>query len=392
VNWTTPADLRAQVQRLWDRGEVLAAVVRGEPLFPRRLPIRGPSAADISDRFEAVRQWITVLRQGDGRHYRLAMRDIRHRLLGPNQLPEGVWLDSLDAAVAWIGKTRELRRFGELLALTRERQPRLMVWLAQKPLKALEVADAWPRLLDLLGWLQAHPRPGIYLRQVDMPGAHSKFIEQYRGVLSELLDRALPAEAIDTTCSGISRFAARYGFLDKPQRIRLRWLDTGVSGLPAGMADDLTLRQDAFARLNPAVRRVFITENEINFLALPPLPESLAIFGAGYGFEVLEEARWLRELPVFYWGDIDTHGFAILDQLRSYLPEVHSILMDRATLMAHAGLWLTEPNPLKRELPRLNPEEAALYDDLRDNRLGRSVRLEQEAIGFAWVRRALSRW
>jgi hypothetical protein len=66
--------------------------------------------------------------------------------------------------------------------------------------------------------------------------------------------------------------------------------------------------------------------------------------------------------------------------------------MDRATLMAHAGLWLTEPNPLKRELPRLNPEEAALYDDLRDNRLGRSVRLEQEAIGFAWVRRALSRW
>jgi hypothetical protein len=371
LNWTTPADLRAQVQRLWDRGEVLAAVVRGEPLFPRRLPIRGPSAADISDRFEAVRQWITVLRQGDGRHYRLAMRDIRHRLLGPNQLPEGVWLDSLDAAVAWIGKTRELRRFGELLALTRERQPGLMVWLAQKPLKALEVADAWSRLLDLVGWLQAHPRPGIYLRQVDMPGAHSKFIEQYRGVLSELLDRALPAEAIDTTCSGISRFAARYGFMDKPQRIRLRWLDTGVSGLPAGMADDLTLRQDAFARLNPAVRRVFITENEINFLALPPLPESLAIFGAGYGFEVLEEARWLRELPVFYWGDIDTHGFAILDQLRSYLPEVHSILMDRATLMAHAGLWLTEPNPLKRELPRLNPEEAVLYDVLRDNRLGR---------------------
>lgn len=279
-----------------------------------------------------------------------------------------------------------------MLALTRERQPGLMDWLAQKPLKVLEVADAWPRLLDLVGWLQAHPRPGIYLRQVELPGVHSKFIEQHRGVLSELLDRALPVEAIDTTCSGVSRFAARYGFLDKPQRIRLRWLDTRLSVLPAKVADDLTLRQDAFARLSPAVRRVFITENEINFLALPPLPESLAIFGAGYGFEALETVRWLRELPVFYWGDIDTHGFAILDQLRSHLPQVGSLLMDRATLMAHAGLWLTEPNPLKRDLPRLNPEEAALYDDLRDNRLGRSVRLEQEAIGFDWVRRALSTW
>ena len=36
------------------------------------------------------------------------------------------------------------------------------------------------RLLDVVTWLRAHPRPGIYLRQVDLPGIHSKFIERHK--------------------------------------------------------------------------------------------------------------------------------------------------------------------------------------------------------------------
>lgn len=42
------------------------------------------------------------------------------------------------------------------------------------------------------------------------------------------------------------------------------------------------------------------------------------------------------------WGDIDTHGFAILDRLRRHFPQVRSMLMDRATLLAHEGQWVTE--------------------------------------------------
>jgi hypothetical protein len=41
-------------------------------------------------------------------------------------------------------------------------------------------------------------------------------------------------------------------------------------------------------------------------------------------------------------------------------------------------------------LPRLNPEERALYDDLRDNRIRKNLRLEQERIGFGRVESALS--
>jgi hypothetical protein len=50
---------------------------------------------------------------------------------------------------------------------------------------------------------------------------------------------------------------------------------------------------------------------------------------------------------------------------------------------------VSEPQPVLRDLPRLDGNERALFEDLRGNRLGVAVRLEQEKIGFGWVRRAL---
>ena len=66
--------------------------------------------------------------------------------------------------------------------------------------------------------------------------------------------------------------------------------------------------------------------------------------------------------------------------------------MDRCTLLAFESLWGTEDRSIHRDLPRLTAEERALHDDLRDHRIGRNLRLEQERIGFGWVRDALARF
>jgi hypothetical protein len=269
MSWTRPAaDLRAQVQKLWERGDLLASVVTGEPLFPRRLTLRGPSSQEMTDRFDAVRAWIGELRRMP--HCRVEMREFRHRLFGANAVPAAsAWIDSLDDALALIGKRRDASRFGALLELTRACQPPLLAWLAKRPLRALELADEWPACSTSSPGCRRHPRPGVYLRQVDIPGVHSKFIEAQRGVLGELLDLALPPAAIDPSAAGVSQFARRYGFRDKPQRIRFRILDRRHALLAGDPEQDLTLDARSFARIDPQVERVFITENEINFLAFP---------------------------------------------------------------------------------------------------------------------------
>jgi hypothetical protein len=63
--------------------------------------------------------------------------------------------------------------------------------------------------------------------------------------------------------------------------------------------------------------------------------------------------------------------------------------MDRETLLAHRGHWLVEPQPILRNLERLTPGEQSLFDDLRHNRIGQCIRLEQEKVGFGWIKTAL---
>jgi hypothetical protein len=138
------------------------------------------------------------------------------------------------------------------------------------------------------------------------------------------------------------------------------------------------------------VQTLLIVENEINFLALPAIDRAVAIFGSGYGWAMLAQARWLERCRLYYWGDIDTHGFAILDQLRGHFSHAESLLMDRTTLLAHQAFWGKEDKPTRIELTRLREHERALYNDLRDNRIAPDLRLEQEQIGFNWIREELA--
>ena len=399
-NWTTPAQLRQQVKRFWDNGKILKSVVVPEvergvsgeatsgPLFPLRLPIRGPTSAQLGPCFDDARRWAASLRAMS--KVRIEEREVRHRLLGTNSLPRAAWLDDIEDAVALIGRADDFARFLEIHDAMSGRQPKLLVWLYRRPLVALSKAGNWDGLLGMVNWLAAHPRPDIYLRQIDIPGVHSKFVEEHRAVLMELLDCLLPPSAVDYLATGVRRFERRYGFRTKPERIRFRMLDPALAVFRGCPEADIELDVGTFAALGTGVSKVFAMENEINFLAFPNVVGGMAIFGAGYGFESLAKARWLDSCKFYYWGDIDTHGFAILDQLRARFPHAESILMDRETLLAYRTLWCREDKPAERELTRLNASEWKLYEDLRWNQIGDRVRLEQERIGFERVMEVLS--
>jgi hypothetical protein len=380
--WSTPADVRSKIQRHWQAGRILADVAQAGALFPLRVTLKGPSSTELGSRFEDLRAWVTELqsvKQG-----RLELREINHRQLGPNTIPLAVWFDSADAACATIGTSRDLQRFRSLVALTESRCSELLAVLIRRPLDALAEADAWPVLLDIVEWLRAHPRPGIYVRQVDVPGVHTKFIEQHRRMLGAMLELVLPESAIDPT-AGTNDFVRRYGFAPRPRIIRFRALDPELRLASRDVDFQYSLTAADFGRIEPP-KRVFITENEINFLAFPDSPGAMVVFGAGSGFDHLPHVPWLADVPVHYWGDIDTHGMAILDQLRGFAPHAESLMMDSETLMMHQGFWGTEDTPTTRDLGRLTHAELALYDDLRDNRIRANLRLEQERIRFGWVR------
>ncbi len=391
-NWSNAKTLLKQLQRLWDRGELLRESIRPQGLFPLRLVFKSPTSKQLETEFELVRHWLVEIGKLQG--YRIEYKTVRHRLLGENKLPAEVWVDDLDSAVRLLNKQAETAAFASQWAVTRERAPQLLDWLARYPLKALPLAQDWSKLLDFVLWRQQHADRQIYLRQVSLPGIDSKFIERHHAILAQLLDLSLPPQHIDLQATGVKQFEKRYGFLSKPERIRFRLPPAEWPLLP-GEDGDITLTAKDFSQLDrlPAfaktIKRIFITENEINFLSFPLPPDSLLAFGAGYGFDALAKADWPGRLPIYYWGDIDSHGFAILDQLRSKFPAVKSLLMDEKTLHEHRQFWGREEKSENRPLPRLTEQEQALYQNLLRHRYAENLRLEQERITFDCLTEAL---
>jgi hypothetical protein len=207
---------------------------------------------------------------------------------------------------------------------------------------------------------------------------HSKVIESHRRLLIRLLDAVLPIEAIDTSVTG---FAARYGFVEPARRARLRG-DASILGAPVTGDCDVTWDIATLAALSPSsagVDELLIVENQTSFLAAPSAPGRLVLWGAGYGAdELLAALPWRGAVAVRYWGDIETHGFVILAQVRAAAPHTTSVLMDTGTLLAHRTFWTQETSPRTDPLPALTEQESQACEALRSGRYGPRVRLEQE--------------
>lgn len=395
--WSTPKTLKAQVQRLWQRGVLLCAINDEDAHFPLRLTLKPPSSRELSEQFDAAQTWVNTLQQA-AKYYRIDWKNVKHRVLGENTIPVAVWVESLDDALAWIGEQQSAQQFRQILVQTQAQQPELLAWLQRYPLRGLGLYADWENLLAVVAWRLERPHPRIYLRQIDIVGIHSKWIERHRGVLAELFDIVLPAENINDHYRGVGGFCQRYGFLDKPTRIRFRLLDDNIKLLPLSDPplstpnQDITLTQHDFSALKLDIERVFITENEINFLTFPPVAKAIVIFGAGYGFDALSKVAWLRKKRLYYWGDIDTHGFAILSQLRGYFPHTTAFLMDETTLLAHKNQWGSEDKPSSAKPEHLNKAETKLYQHLQNNHYGENLRLEQERIGFEFLQDFLRHW
>ena len=403
--WTTLADLRAQSLKAWTSGALLREVLEPTGLYPRRRTLKRPTAAGLLRDYAAARAWAAELNASIG-SFTLETAEVGRTTIGSNQLPAAAVFGSAEDEIGFVGKAKDAGRFVELTERLSGLDPAFRGWARRRPLQLLELDEDALTAARVALWLRTNPEPGVYVRQLSLPGVHTKFVEKHRKVVGELADAlgsdaaSAAVESADETLPDVpaepgsllgqsaartpaARFAARHGFLHPPELVRFRMLDPAVPLL--GGARDITVTAEAFGPLRLPVNTVIVTENLVNFLALPERKETLAIYGGGYGFSSLRDAGWLRDCEVLYWGDLDTHGFRILDELREVHPHVVSVLMDEATLLAHREVWGREPSPSRASLKRLTTEESELYAALGNDSFGKSVRLEQELIRWDWA-------
>jgi len=378
--WSDSKWIIEQLHRKWDNGLIPRELLNHTGLFPMTLPLKKPNSTEISNSFSDVYIWTRALREASkneyGYGYELIEKEIVHRQSGRNSLPTHAVIQTIEDAVKLIKKFHESEKIKKGAHQILSNWAMLDEWVHKYPLKILHYSDDWAGILAVLHWFYENPNSGIYMRQMDIPGIDTKFVENQKRILTELLDRVLPGTYINQKAAS---FETRYGLCEKPSRLRMRFLDSELflHGL-----EDITVPIKQVIKLNPKIKTVFITENEINGLSFPTVKDSIVIFGLGYAVDALNAITWLNDKAIYYWGDIDTHGFVMLDLVRKFLPQTKSMLMSEDVLLYSRDLWVVENKQFSGNLSHLTEEEHRLFTSLQDNLWRENVRLEQERVPF----------
>lgn len=372
----SPADIQQQALKWWK--PFLQSCIAEEVFFPKQIDRIGKvQAGQVTAQFEQLQREISALYRASknetGKGYWIKTRTQNFRRTGTHELPEAIVFETIEDYVYCIGKKQEWILFQQNVQLLQRTLPQLQAWMWQYADLLTQGDIEWENVLKVLHYFLQIPRPKLYIRQLPI-AVHTKFIEENASLIQSLLDFLIPEHIRSSEQKKFSeRFYLRY---DEPL-IRMRILDENLA--QTFPFKDLSIPLSSFERSEWACHNILITENKMNFLTLPALPASIALWsGGGFNVSFLKHTDWLRQQKIYYWGDIDEHGFQILHQLRSYFPETQSVMMDQITFDTFKTFAAHGARNRATYLSNLTTEEAMLYNFLQAT--PEHNRLEQERI------------
>ena len=377
----SPEEIKRQALRHWE--QVLIDYAKENEFSPITIDRIGKvKSSQVHEQFTKLQDEVEdLLRESKnktGVGYFVELSGQSFRRTGSHELPNRIIIESLEDFLHVSGKKREWSSFIKNYDFVISNLPSLKNWTALNTSRLLKPNINWNGIIAVCQYFLSVPKPNMYLRQLPIE-IHTKFIEENSFLLISLLDFLIPDAIRD---SRAKRFAERYFLKYDEPLIRIRVLDEAIRF--QHNIKDLSLPLSSFCSLYIDCKRILITENKMNFFTLPEAPSAIALWsGGGFNISYLKNVEWLAHKEIYYWGDLDEHGFQILHQLRSYYPKTKSVLMDMETYIAFKKYAVSASPATVEGLPLLNTDETEVLNMLRLNPLGN--RLEQEKISHLYV-------
>lgn len=284
----------------------------------------------------------------------------------------------------FIWKLNDFERFCINYELIKSNFPLLLSWCDKNFLKINEYDWKWLDLIKVLKYFLLNNNSNLYIRELPIE-VDTKFIENNKTIIDNLLQFIWNEEEI---LFEWNIFEEKYWLKTKPNFVRVRFLDNLLKQKFLWIEiDDIYLKISDFENIKINCNYIFIVENEINYLTFPNVENAIIIWWKWFNVSILKNTNWLHNKDIYYWWDIDSHGFKILSSFRKYFKNTKSLFMDRQTydkFRNYEWKWIylgvEEFNNIKKYL---NSEEVKLFDYINKNNL----RLEQENISQEYISR-----
>ncbi len=339
--------------------------------WPHKFPIGNLTKTQLEEDFATIQQHARQWREWANTHQQ-ALTTSDRKVHGTLQnIPTHITIDTLTTAATLTGTnwTRRLHRNQQRLTNLTNRFPHTV-----DPARLLRGTDTYndtdfDLLLTTADWFTHNDATGYTPRQVPVEGIHAKWLNTHQPHILALTGH--------TTLNLLP---------NHPPRIHFTYLDPHHRTNGGRWHDSATVGDTFTPAYQPTI--VLISENKDTAIHFPPTPGAISIEGAGYGGTTAATFPWLTHAPhLYYWGDIDTHGYEILNGYRQAGVPVTSILMDTHTYDTYQrygtnrdknGNPITAPTP--KPLPLLTDNERAVYENLTNPNWPGNRRIEQERI------------
>ena len=367
--------------RLYESGALFRSFIEDKSLFPLSINLKTPTQKRLRDAMPTLSKELKAL---EALQLQVEYQEFDFKSMGKQRLPVSVEIESQEKLLKFLGKEREFEEFVRAYEKATTAFSSLKTLFIAKPNLLLHNRKNIAELIKICKFFVANPKPDIYIRELSIEGVDTKFIQKNRVVVDSFLESVLEESSYSAEITKLSEngFEKKYGLKYELPLVRFRILDKSlyIRGI-----SDISLTTEEFASLNLACEDVFIVENKITMLSFMDVKNAIVIFGNGYGAGRIKNARWLEKKNIYYWGDIDMDGFAILSQVRGYFSQTQSLLMNSKTIEKFKELAVSSSDRSSKLLAYLDDSEKVVYERLVNDYYRENFRLEQERIPFSYV-------
>ncbi len=344
---------------------------------------------DLLQRQKDLQSLIAKSKNKTGSGYALELETIQSRKNGEQTSISRILFETKDDFLSCINENKTYKRFLNALELIKENKlfsnDKLCEWsklhlndLLSEP----ENSHYWSDICHCAEWLNKNQDSKLYIREIPLP-VHTKFIEQNSKLIQSLTEKS------ESTFS----FEESFGLKTKPCSVRFRSLSEKVS-LPFSTTNlsECQIPIKDFENLDKdfsnQIKNIFIVENEMVYLTFPKISDSICIWGHGYTVNSLNNVEWFNSKKIYYFGDLDEHGFDILSSYRRFYPNIQSFCMEKSDWNKHLQYAVVGKKLESSRIPEnLIAEENEVFQIIRNSTQNR---IEQERISVSYIQEKLN--
>ena len=361
-----------------------------ESFFP--LTIRADTGNvndDLLQRQKDLQSLIAKSKNKTGSGYALELETVQSRRNGEQTFISRILFETKDDFLSFINENKSYKRFYNAIELVKESHllstEKICEWskshlndLQSEP----ESSHYWSDICLCAEWLNKNQDSKLYIREIPLP-VHTKFIEQNSKLIQSLTEKSDSAVSFEDTF-GLKTKPCSVRFRSISEKVSLPFSTTNLSECQIPIKDFECLDKE----FSDQIKNIFIVENEMVYLTFPKVPNSICIWGHGYTVNSLNNVKWFNSKRIYYFGDLDEHGFDILSSYRRFYPDIQSFCMDRDTWNKYQ-MFAVEGKKLDgSKVPENLKDAERLFFCILHN--SKKDRIEQERISVEYIKEVVT--